>query len=152
MFNLLPYVVPSDSVTGAQMCISEMYLSLQRDDFDQVMFLLKKFLGTIPSTNNTNYEGHYQSILFVIFSLMSKYVNVEVHTPQGRVDIVLESPNKLYVIEIKLDKGNKKAAEQIDLKQYDERFALSGKPIVNVGVNFSSKTRNITAWMIKYRD
>lgn len=149
MFNLLPYVLPQECVTDAQMRITRMNRALQKDDFNQVMKFLKTFLGTIPYTDIADTEWYYQSLLFVIFSLMSKYVNVEVHAPKGRVDIILESPNKLYIIELKLNASSRKAMEQIDLKNYDERFALSGKPVVKVGVNFSAKTRNITTRKIK---
>ncbi len=148
MNSMLPYVMSNKDVIPAQNMVTDMYMALRNDDFATVMEKLKIFLGTIPYTDNTNYEGHYQSMLFVIFSLMCKYVDVEVHTPQGRCDIVLESPNKLYIIELKLNGSVKAAEEQIDLKDYDERFALCGKPVVNVAVNFSAETRNIADWKI----
>ena len=148
MNSMLPYVMSNRDVIPAQNMVTDMYMALRKDDFATVMEKLKIFLGTIPYTDNTNYEGHYQSMLFVIFSLMCKYVDVEVHTPQGRCDIVLESPNKLYIIELKLNGSVKAAEEQIDLKDYDERFALSEKPVVNVAVNFSAETRNVADWKI----
>ncbi len=148
MNSMLPYVMSNRDVIPAQNMVTDMYVALCKDDFATVMEKLKTFLGTIPYTDNTNYEGHYQSMLFVIFSLMCKYVDVEVHTPQGRCDIVLESPNKLYIIELKLNGSVKAAEEQINLKDYDERFALSEKPVVNVAVNFSAETRNIADWKI----
>lgn len=148
MNSMLPYVMSNRDVIPAQNMVTDMYAALRQDDFATVMEKLKTFLGTIPYTQNTNYEGHYQSMLFVIFSLMCKYVDVEVHTPQGRCDIVLESPNKLYIIELKLNGSVKAAEEQINLKDYDERFALSEKPVVNVAVNFSAETRNVADWKI----
>ena len=33
--------------------------------------------------------------------------------------------------------------EQIDLKDYPERFALCGLPVVKVGINFSTEKRTI---------
>lgn len=148
MESLIAYVAKSEA-QPALLLVSDMRDALIADDFEKVMTLLKSFLGTIPYTKDTNTEGHYQSLLFVIFSLMSKYVNVEAHTPQGRVDVVLESPNKLYVIELKLNKSADAAIEQIDLRNYNERFVLCGKTIVRVGVNFSKRTRNITSWKIE---
>ena len=38
---------------------------------------------------------------------------------------------------------------QIDLKEYRQRFALSGKPITKVGINFDTKEGNITDWIIE---
>ena len=40
-----------------------------------------------------------QSLLFTIFSLLGMYVNVEVSTPKGRVDMVMRTPTTLYVVE-----------------------------------------------------
>ena len=107
------------------------------------------FLGTVPYCNVTNYEGHYQQMLFIIFSLLTDYlVGVEVHTPKGRVDIVLLTRTDLYIIELKLNKDAQTVMRQIDLKNYAQRFALSGKPITKVGVNFDSAVGNITDWEV----
>ena len=53
-----------------------------------------------------------------------------------------------FHIEIKLNKSAEAAMEQIELKQYDKRFALLNLPVVKVGVNFSTEARNITDWTI----
>jgi len=150
MESLIPYVAGEEELIPAQQLISNMYRAFLNDDFDEVMELLKTFLGTIPQTDNVSkdYEGYYQSLLYVLFSLMCRYVQVEVRTPRGRADIVLESPHKVYVIEIKLNGSSAKAMEQINMKDYSERFVLCGKPIVNVGVNFSAETRNISDWEV----
>ena len=79
---------------------------------------------------------------------MGFYLDVEVHTAKGRVDLVLHAPQALYIIEIKLNKSAESALEQIELKQYDKRFTLLNLPIVKVGVNFSTEARNITDWTI----
>ena len=112
--------------------------------------LLQTFIGTVPYCNDTNYEGHYQQMLFIIFSLLTSYVvDVEVHTPKGRVDIVLLTRTRLYIIELKLNKDAQTALQQIDLKNYAQRFALSGKPITKVGIYFDSTQGNITDWMVE---
>jgi len=41
------------------------------------------------------------------------------------------------------------AMQQIDLNEYNEHFALCGKPITNIGINFDSEKRNIEDWKIK---
>ena len=53
-------------------------------------------------------------MLYVIFSLLGLYCDVEVRTPSGRVDIVLRTPHTLYIIELKLDKSAETAMNQID--------------------------------------
>ena len=124
--------------------------ALDKQDMDGALHLLQDFLGTVPYCNVTNYEGHYQQMLFVIFSLLTSYlVDVEVHTPRGRVDIVLLTQTDLYLIELKLNQSAQAAMQQINLKNYRQRFALSGKPVTKVGVNFDSTQGNITGWVIE---
>ena len=74
-----------------------MYSALYHDDIEKALGLLKTFLSTIPYCDNTDYEGHYQQMLFVIFSLLGYYVDVEVRTPRGRVDIVLRTATRISV-------------------------------------------------------
>ncbi len=124
--------------------------TLDKQDMDGALHLLQDFLGTVPYCNVTNYEGHYQQMLFVIFTLLTAYVvDVEVHTPDGRVDVVLLTKTDLYIIELKLNKSAQAAMQQINLKNYAQRFALSGKPITKVGINFDSTKGNIEDWVIE---
>ena len=124
--------------------------ALDKQDMDGALLLLQTFLGTVPYCNVTNYEGHYQQMLFIIFSLLTDYlVDVEVHTPKGRVDIVLLTKTDLYLLELKLNQSAQAAMQQINLKNYRQRFALSGKPITKVGINFDSTQGNITDWVIE---
>ena len=123
---------------------------LAKQDMEGALQLLKTYLGTVPYCNDTHYEGHYQQVLYIIFSLLTDYlVDVEVHTPHGRVDIVMLSRTNLYLIEVKMNKDAQTAMQQIDLKDYRQRFALCGKPVVKVGINFDSDKGNIEDWEIE---
>ena len=146
---LIPsYVTPNTLATTTT--ARRIAQALDKQDMDEALHLLQDFLGTVPYCNVTNYEGHYQQMLFIIFSLLTDYlVDVEVHTPKGRVDIVLLTKTDLYVIELKLNKSAQAAMQQINLKNYRQRFALSGKPITKVGINFDSSQGNIEDWVIE---
>ena len=123
---------------------------LAKQDMEGALQLLKTYLGTVPYCNDTRYEGHYQQVLYIIFSLLTDYlVDVEVHTPHGRVDIVMLSRTNLYIIEVKMNKDAQTSMQQIDLKDYRQRFALCGKPVVKVGINFDSDKGNIEDWEIE---
>ena len=88
-------------------------------------------------------------MLFVVFSLLTDFlVDVEVHTPNGRVDVVLLTRTDLYIIELKLNKTAQDAMRQIDLKDYRQRFALCGKPVTKVGINFDAEKKTIGDWTI----
>ena len=148
--SLLPYYLEGMYAEEGDVAIAQMSVLIRQGDMDGALRLLQEFLGTVPYCNNTNYEGHYQQVLFIIFTLLTHFVvDVEVHTPNGRVDVVMETEDTLYLIELKLNKSAQAAMQQINLKQYDQRFAKCGKPIVKVGVNFDAKKGNIEDWTIE---
>ena len=148
--SLLPYYLEGMYAEEGDVAIAQMSVLIRQGDMDGALRLLQEFLGTVPYCNNTNYEGHYQQVLFIIFTLLTHFVvDVEVHTPNGRVDVVMETEDTLYLIELKLNKSAQAAMQQINLKQYGQRFARCGKPIVKVGVNFDAKKGNIEDWIIE---
>ena len=139
------YVMPNTLIVNNTARNIARYLT--KDDIDGALSLLQTFLSTVPYCNDTNTEGHYQQVLYIIFTLVSDYfVDVEIHTPTGRVDIVLQTKTTLYLFELKLNKSAEAAMKQIDLKDYKSKFALCGLPIVKVGINFDSEKRTIGEW------
>lgn len=149
MESLLPYYVSSVYANEAMTTIAYLFDAIDCGDMDKALHLLQTFLSTIPQCNHTDYEGHYQQMFYVIFTLLGYYVDVEVRTPRGRVDIVLRTSTTLYVMELKIDRSAAAALKQIDLKNYLERFALCGLPIVKVGVNFDSERKTLRSWIIE---
>lgn len=148
--SLLPNYLEGMFAQNGDVTIAQMSVLIRQDDMDGALQLLQTFLGTVPYCNVTNHEVHYQQMLFIIFSLLTGYVvDVEVHTPNGRVDIVMLTDIRLYIIELKLNRDAKTALQQINLKNYAQRFALCGKPIVKVGINFDSTQGNIEDWIIE---
>ena len=148
--SFLPYYLEGMYAEEGDVAIAQMSVLIRQGDMDGALRLFQEFLGTVPYCNNTNYEGHYQQVLFIIFTLLTHFVvDVEVHTPNGRVDVVMETEDTLYLIELKLNKSAQAAMQQINLKQYGQRFARCGKPIVKVGVNFDAKKGNIEDWIIE---
>ena len=151
MESLLPNYVHEYTDDGGT-TIGEMYLALLNDDLNEMFRLLQAYLLTVPYCDNANSEGHYQQMLYVIFSLFGRYVDVEVHTPTGRVDIVMKTAKELYLFELKLNMSAEAAIKQIDLKDYASKFALSNLPIVKVGINFEPERRTLSDWNIVTND
>ena len=148
MESLLPNYVHEYADEGSSM-VGDMYEALYNENLDGMFRLLQAYLLTVPYCDNANSEGHYQQMLYVIFSLFGRYVDVEVHTPTGRVDIVMKTAKALYLFELKLNKSAQTAMKQIDLKDYSSKFALSGLPIVKVGINFDPERRTIGDWKVE---
>ena len=148
MESLLPAYIPPQETESATSMVAFLYEALTRDDLDGALRLLQEFLSTVPYCDHTNYEGHYQQVFYIIFSLLGAYVDVEVHTPRGRVDVAMRTRTTLYVIELKLGQDADAALRQIDLKQYPERFALCGLPVVKAGISFDAERHTLKDWKI----
>ena len=148
MKSLLPNYVASKTRETTTM-VAYLSRDIRNDDMDSALRRLQTFLSTIPYCDNTRYEGHYQQMFYIIFSLLGSFVDIEVRTPRGRVDVVLRTKTTLYVMELKLDKTAGEAMEQINLKNYPERFALCGLPVVKVAINFDSERGTIGEWIIE---
>ena len=148
MKSLLPNYVASKTRETTTM-VAYLSRDIRNDDMDSALRRLQTFLSTIPYCDNTRYEGHYQQMFYIIFSLLGSFVDVEVRTPRGRVDVVLRTKTTLYVMELKLDKTAGEAMEQINLKNYPERFVLCGLPVVKVAINFNSERCTIGDWIIE---
>lgn len=149
MESLLPQYAGRETETGLT-TVALISRDIRRGEIDVALSKIQAYLSTIPYCDRADSEGHYQQLLYVIFSLLGAYVDVEVRTPRGRVDIVLRTQTTLYVMELKLNRTADTAMRQIDLKDYPKRFALCGLPIVKVGINFDSAQRTITDWRIEH--
>ncbi len=150
MESLLPeYVTPALKDEGINTA-TNMYIAICEGRMEDAILMLKDFFSCIPYTDNTNNEGHYQSILCAIFALIGfSNVDIEVRTPQGRADMVLKLKDRIYIFELKFNKSAREAMEQIDIKNYPERFAQYNLPVTKVALNFDSETRNISEWLVE---
>ncbi len=119
------------------------------DGSDMPMFFetLKVFFANIPYTINIPLEKYYQTIVYIVFTLLGLRIQAEVVTNQGRIDAVIEMANIVYVFEFKLNGTKKAALAQINRKQYAEKYLDTGKQLVLVGVAFDAEMRNIGQWV-----
>ena len=147
MRNLLENYLGRQTIQG-KLTVAYMYKQLLRSNMDEALRLMQTFLSSVPYCENANSEGHYQQLLYVMFSLFGLYVDLEVRTATGRVDMVLKMPDKVYILELKFNKSAEEALQQIDVKNYPVRFQQYGLPIVKVGVNFDGTPRTLSEWKI----
>ena len=147
--SLLPGYLGSGIDTG-RVVIADISSYINSGKMDEALQMLADFLETIPYCDNTNYEGHYQQMFYIIFALLTDYnIIVEQHTAKGRIDITMETADTIYVMELKFNKSAQEALDQINDKHYAQAFALKNKEIVKVGLNFSVKDEvNTLEWVI----
>ena len=91
-------------------------------------------------------ESTYHGILLGILKGMGLQAHGERATNRGRIDIVIETDNTFYVLELKLDIGAEKALSQVQNKKYYEQFLYQAKQILLVGIGLSSASKNISEW------
>ena len=94
-----------------------------------------------------NQELYFQNTFAVMLKMMGMYVQTEKHTSNGRIDVVFDTADYLYVIEIKRDESAAVALSQIKEKGYDKPYLASGKKIYTIGVSFSTETKRIEEWI-----
>ena len=134
--SMLPYYLAAKSA----MCnttVAKMSSLINKGNMDGALQLLKTFWETVPYCDNTDYEGHYQQTMYIIFALLTNFrILVEQHTFRGRTDITMETKDTIYVIELKFNKSAQEALDQINNKHYADAFALRGKTVEKIGMNF----------------
>ncbi len=147
--SLLPGYLESE-VDNGRVVMGDMSALIKRGDMDAALLLLADFLETVPYCDNTNFEGHWQQTLYIMFALLTSYrIQVEQHTAKGRIDITLETATAVYVMELKFNRPAQEALDQIDVRRYADAFKLKGKPVVKVGMNFAVKDGvNTLEWLI----
>ncbi len=103
---------------------------------------LYRLFASIPYQNSKiqTYEGYYASIMFTHLKTIGLEVVCEDRTNKGRIDMLVKTPEYLYILEFKLGKEN--ALQQIKDKAYHEKY--SDQKIMMIGINFDKEERNIT--------
>lgn len=121
----------------------------QRGEAEEMMELLQSFLADIPYDLSRNKpEIYFENNLYIIFKLVGIYVQTEYRTSRGRIDILLQTSDYIYVMELKLDGSPEEALAQIANKDYPLAFSADGRTVIRIGINFSKQKRNIDRWRI----
>lgn len=94
-------------------------------------------------------ELYFHNVTSLVFKLLGFYTDVERHTTDGRMDMLVQTKDYVYIFEFKIDKSADEALAQIEEKQYAKPFETDPRQLYKIGVNFSTKTRRIEGWKIK---
>ena len=146
---LLPFYANTTEV-DAPFQIRQFVREVEGGDVDAFLHRMQSFFADLPyEITGGDLERHYQNVLFIVFKLMGLYTQVEYHTSEGRIDLVLQTPSFVYVMEFKLDGTAQEAMDQINEKRYALPFAKDSRKVLKVGVNFSAQQRNIEHWLVE---
>lgn len=125
------------------------------NDYDVGLFV--KLIGGIIKNIPYNIhkekldEGYFHTIIHVITSVLGMSPISEVETNDGRIDMMMEFPSHIYIMEFKYTDDNtnrsQEALNQIIDKEYAEAYYIKGKIIGGVGMTFSKESRTIVSFV-----
>lgn len=125
--------------------------ALETGDMDRFVRELKPLFASIPyPIFMSDKEAYYHSIIYLALRLNGASVKAEDPTNIGRIDAVLETRDKIYIMEFKVGAGSEQEAiAQIKDKKYYEKYLGKGKKIVLMGIGFDPGKRNIGNYLLE---
>ncbi len=154
LHELLP-LYSSLTRSNIDIVVLELYELFDSGDLAGVMKHIIEILagilyGNIPNGEEGRplREQYYQSVLYAVFRLLGVHAQAEVVCATGRIDMLVSTPNHVYIFEFKVTpQGSAQdAIDQIKDREYFRSVCASGRPVHLVGVSFDEKTRNVGEW------
>lgn len=145
LFSEFSRTVP-DQVGGLVLRLSN---KLHSDELEGFFEILESLFASIPyDIFVKEREGYYNTVIYLLLTLIGINIKSEVHTSRGRIDAAIETDNNIYVMEYKLGTAEQ-ALAQIKEKKYYEKFLISSKHIKLVGIGFDIEQKNIGSYKIE---
>lgn len=113
---------------------------------------LSAFIAGIPSDLHKytgNYESHYQLIIYLLFRLIGQSVRAEYETSDGSIDLLLQTDEYIFLIELNVNGSVEDAIGQIERKGYALPFAGDPRRLFRIGICFDSKTHRLSDVLIQ---
>ncbi len=94
-------------------------------------------------------EAYYHALFYLMISASGGHAQSSLLTNRGRIDMVIEFRDRVYLLEFKCNHSAAMAIQQIETKGYADRYKLDGRKIILMGLNFSTEQRNLVEWQVK---
>ena len=152
---LYKIVLPALTLQSNALVISTQNMllySLKLGNLPEAMKCLKALIADVPYSNkklaSMDMEERYRLILSTIFNAIGCRVEVEKMIATGRIDMVVETTNFIYVLELKLSNngGVDAATEQIKAKQYAEPFKADKRKVIALAIELDDKGKGLVDW------
>ena len=131
---------------------SGLFLALQLGTLPEAMKCLKALIADVPYSNkklaSMDMEERYRLIMSTIFNAIGCRVEVEKMIATGRIDMVVEVTNFIYVLELKLSNngGVDVAEEQMKAKQYAEPFKADKRKVIALAIELDDMGKGLVDW------
>ena len=130
---------------GSQFVLLAGYL--HREEYGQFIETVSAIFASIPYALETKRdEAYFHTVFYLMVCASGVNARSEIMTCKGRIDLVMEFPDKIYIIEFKCNQSAQAGIDQILKKKYADKYKQRGKKIILMGINFDSKERNISEW------
>jgi hypothetical protein len=144
---LYPYYTPK-TLSKSQFSVSQFVRDIDNGNAENFMHRLEALFADGNYQVVGDEEIYFQNTLYVFFKLLGFYVDVERHTSDGRMDILMQTKDYVYILELKVNQTADIALQQIEEKGYAVPFASDPRKLYKIGVNFNSVTRKIDGWKV----
>ena len=144
---LVPFYTPKNenkSLFSIDLFIKE----VEQGDAEGFMRRMEAFFANGDYALMGNKELYFHNAIYVFFTLLGFYVEVERHTTDGRMDVLVQTKDYIYIFELKIDQNAEVALKQIEEKGYARPFASDSRKLFKIGVNFSTEKRCIDDWKV----
>ena len=146
--SLFPEYAPG-AVSGSGKDILSLRRRILAGDTEGMRETLAALFASIPyTTDDAPFEHYFQTVIYLVFTLLGQYVRTEVHSSRGRADCVLETDKFVYIFEFKVDKSAKEALAQIEEKGYAAPHGADKRQLFKIGVSFDSESRSLSEWLV----
>lgn len=128
-------------------------MALSNNDVKLFVELIGSLIKNVPYSMHKEKvdEGYFHTIIHVITAVLGMSPVSEAEISDGRIDMMMEYPNRIFIMEFKYEANGKdcsrEALQQIKDSRYAEAYYIKGKVIEGVGISFSKETRNVSAFM-----
>ncbi len=147
--SLMPAYVPS-ATAGTGLDIFTLEDHIENGKLDEIRDFLTSLFANIPYTStDTTFEHYFQTVIYLVFTLLGQFVNCEMHTFSGRIDCSVKTQKFIYLFEFKRDESAEKALQQINDKDYTLSFAADSRKLYKIGVSFDSEKRILADWKVE---
>lgn len=145
---LLKYYVPMSPDMSGTTLIYKLWHSITEGNPKSFMQILSSLFANTSYQIQGETEKDFQYAMYIISALLGEYVQVERATSNGRIDLIIQTKEFVYLFELKVNADADVALRQIDEKGYARPFEGDSRKLFKIGVNFSTATRRIEDWKI----
>ncbi len=110
---------------------------------------IRVLFANLPYHLHIAEERYYQSVFYLLFTLVGISIHAEVATNIGRMDAIIENEETIFIFEFKFNDTAQAALQQIYDRKYYEPYLNQNKPIYLIGVQFEEKQKNVGNYLVE---